>query len=577
MQEESDRHLRRHKLLYEAESNARQNATVAIKWSEIFEKKTHEELAEGIEQQRSACKQIISSKDEMIDEFGAELRMKEAEYGKSIEKHDEVVNLLLSCSSRQFGLLRTTLDEEIHGVEGALMHERKQRMQSQRQESDSLMEEQRHRQEGYFEARQLRVQETQRLLEAQRLSDAKDYQALKLRLEAEIERLEHELEAVRATYHLDGEKLEYDYKILVEREAENAATIQAQRKKLARMTDMLSSLKEQYAREERCYRAENHELTEEYIRIAAQVKELRNKTEHFERVDAKRYHDVWQLDRQTIGDLMRKILQADKIIHTQQLQLSWPPQSEHMLQSLGEGIRPASGEPARLARLAETAGARQGASISKGGLDDVKNKRVFELLCNEAGFLVEGQLLKRIESLPADEQRRLKLKSILEALGLDESAASVRKLFPYFRSSDEGLIHPNGVIKAVQAFVDDRDAERARGGLAMSFKLSGDDAGSQGTQRDDEREFWERVSEMMSDRKTYRVWNALEDALHKYHSLLKNRSGLVTEVSELQAENEELRSLLNQYLSSHNGTNQFLHVPPTQVIRRDCYPSLLPG
>merc|ERR1712070_974548 len=100
------------------------------------------------------------------------------------------------------------------------------------------------------------------------------------------------------------------------------------------------------------------------------------------------------------------------------------------------------------------------------------------------------------------------------------------------------------------------------------------DAGSQGTQRDDEREFWERVSEMMSDRKTYRVWNALEDALHKYHSLLKNRSGLVTEVSELQAENEELRSLLNQYLSSHNGTNQFLHVPPTQVIRRDCYPSL---
>ena len=44
-----------------------------------------------------------------------------------------------------------------------------------------------------------------------------------------------------------------------------------------------------------------------------------------------------------------------------------------------------------------------------------------------------------------------------------------------------------------------------------------------------------------------------------------NRSGLINEVGELQQQNDELKGLLNQYLSSK--INEDLHVPPTQVIR----------
>ena len=149
-----------------------------------------------------------------------------------------------------------------------------------------------------------------------------------------------------------------------------------------------------------------------------------------------------------------------------------------------------------------------------------------------------------------------------------EGAGDVEKLLSYFLADADNheLIHPNDAIKAIKAFVEEHQAERQRGGESVkAAKPSSKDSGQEGTRRE-EREFWERMSSIISD-KTYRVWSALEKALHKYDALLKGRAGLITEVGDLQRQNGELKALLNQYLSSR--INEDLHVPPTQVIRLD--------
>ena len=48
--------------------------------------------------------------------------------------------------------------------------------------------------------------------------------------------------------------------------------------------------------------------------------------------------------------------------------------------------------------------------------------------------------------------------------------------------------------------------------------------------RREEREFWERMSSIISD-KTFRVWNALERALLKYNALVSARSSTIDEVA----------------------------------------------
>jgi dynein regulatory complex protein 1 len=384
--------------------------------------------------------------------------------------------------------------------------------------------------------------------------DAEDYNILKIKLETEIQTLEQQLEEMRATYQLNQEKLDYNYRVLVERDAENANTIKQQKKKLTRMTDVMSALKAKYAREEKRYKSENQDLTEEYKRITEQFKDLQNKFQHFEVADTKRYRDVWQMNEEIVTDLMRKVLQADKIIHEHQLGLNWFPPSEQIFQLGADGAGGAAGQGG--------SGEGEAVLVSRGQLDNENIKRMLELLSNEAGFLVESKIRTLLDSLPVEEQSLLKIDSILKVLGV-EGAVDVEKLLSFFLADADNheLIHPNDAIKAIKAFVEEHQAE---GGDGIKLaKRSTKEPGHEGTRRE-EREFWARMSSVISD-KTYRVWNALERAMQKYHQLLTNRGSLIGEVGDLQQQNDELKALLNQYLSSK--INEDLHVPPTQVIK----------
>ncbi len=49
---------------------------------------------------------------------------------------------------------------------------------------------------------------------------------------------------MRATYQLNTEKLDYNYRVLVERDHENQTTINQQKRKISRQRDVLSSLKQ---------------------------------------------------------------------------------------------------------------------------------------------------------------------------------------------------------------------------------------------------------------------------------------------------------------------------------------------
>lgn len=82
----------------------------------------------------------------------------------------------------------------------------------------------------------------------------------------------------------------------------------------------------------------------------------------------------------------------------------------------------------------------------------------------------------------------------------------------------------------------------------------------------DEKVYWERMTKVLSD-KGHSVWKALDKALTKYYALLVERQNLIEETGLLNQQNEELKTLLNQYLQA--GVNHDLQVPPTQVIRLD--------
>merc|ERR1712118_176483 len=67
--------------------------------------------------------------------------------------------------------------------------------------------------------------------------------------------------------------------------------------------------------------------------------------------------------------------------------------------------------------------------------------------------------------------------------------------------------------------------------------------------RREEREFWERMSSVVSE-PTVRVWSKLEEQLVKYNKVLKERADCIDEVQQLRNQNESLKALLTQYLGA---------------------------
>ena len=57
-----------------------------------------------------------------------------------------------------------------------------------------------------------------------------------------MQTLEQQLEEMRATYLLNTEKLEYNYRVLTERDMENNATLSHQKRKLTKLKDALSGV-----------------------------------------------------------------------------------------------------------------------------------------------------------------------------------------------------------------------------------------------------------------------------------------------------------------------------------------------
>lgn len=78
-----------------------------------------------------------------------------------------------------------------------------------------------------------------------------------------------------------------------------------------------------------------------------------------------------------------------------------------------------------------------------------------------------------------------------------------------------------------------------------------------------ESRYWDRLSNIVND-KHWNIWKILNKKLKKYYELLEERKKTIEEVNDLQMENKELRSLLNQYISSK--INEELKISPINIL-----------
>jgi dynein regulatory complex protein 1 len=613
--EEDTKKSRLVKLQQEALNSAKANAAIEMKWAELLEKEIPQELHHEIQLQMESCRSVIKSKDDLINDFQQQLRSKDEEYVRALKQHAEDIDDLLSKIRREFNELQAEYDKELDVIEETYLEERERLIQEHTGEIDGMFEQRRKKEVDYKENKQKSEDQYQKEVEDLITRGADQYNKLKIELEMNIQALKQQLEEIRATYQLNTEKLDYNYRVLTELDVEKNAELARYKRRLNKLKAQLNNLVTRFTEMEAADTKTNHDLTEDYRSLTLKYKDLQAKFRHFEIADTTKYDEVWSMHEEEVKDLVDQLLKADKIISEQQLGWLWRPPDMQALQQvlgrhggLGLGATSAKAEDEGKSKKQDdrvddgNETNEESAEEKMRKISGYKVKAVLKVLANEAGFMINPQVVESLDSLPPDEADLSKAEAMLKALGV-KSEEKLNTLVNYFFKGNRGddssdsameeegdfenelllllnngpdeighlkdMIRPEDVISAVKTYIEDMSVEA--GPVGVSSAVSG---GTKVTQEEiriaqkrlaSMRNYWTQLSQVVSD-DTVSVWKQLESDSHNLREMLSKRASTVSEVDDLTRKNSELKALLNQYLGD-NVTNSSFKVAPAQVMK----------
>lgn len=604
------------KLQQEALASAKANAAIEMKWAELLEKDIPQELHQEIQLQLDSCSGIIQSKDELIASFQTQLRGKDEEYVRTVRKQGEDIDQLLARIRQEFKELQSEYEKEFDGIDEAYLEERERTITDYTAEIDAIFEHRRNKEVEYKETKERNEENYQQEIDELITNGADQYNKLKIELEMNIQALKQQLEEIRATYQLNTEKLDYNYRVLTELDVEKNAELTRYKRRLNKLKGQLNVLVGRFTEMEASDSKTNNELTENYRSLTLKYKDLQAKFRHFEIADTTKYGEVWTMHEEEVKDLVDQLLKADKIITEQQFGWKWrAPDIQALQQVLGKqggmGLNADSAanqdhekEVENVPEYVDPEVAIAQAQSKK--VAGAKVKAVLRMLAKEAEFMINPEVTKSIEALADNaDGELLQAETLLRSLGI-KSEDRLNQLITYFFKEKTGseskkekqgstpeqeeydnelalligpsapdialelrdMIKPEDVIAAVKTYIEDVNVESGPVGGATvggGSKANQEELRIAQKRLTSMRNYWLTLSNIVSD-ETVEVWKQLESDCQNLRDMLNRRSKSIEEVDNLNLQNTELKKLLNQYLGD-TLTNASFKVPPSQVMK----------
>ncbi|NXF69193.1 DRC1 protein, partial [Ciccaba nigrolineata] len=414
------------KLENEAKSSTYKFEEITSKWALAKEMRIPQELWQLLNQQQQQCALLLEEKNKLIGELQQELKNKDEQYVQAIKKQSDDIHLLLERMEEQIRLMLKTYRHKLLQIEKTFELERRELLDNNRKKWEEAMQAHNAQELEYLHARMRKVEEFEKQLNQLLVQDEEDYHSMKIQLENDVQNLERQLQQMKAVYQLTQEKLEYNLQVLKKQDEENTVIRSQQKRKLNRLHSLLKNLRTKLANQEKQFREENQSLADDCERITGQCKEVQRRMRHFAISDAEKFTEVWLMNEEEAKGLMRKALDADRLIHTQQLGLPWEEPHYWFLNNVGPlGRYNAKRIATKLAAEVLT-GSGEGGKENTVKVEDrvtpLRNiskktaKRILELMSDESGFLIESKLLRPLDSLGRQERVLMKLDSIFGAL-----------------------------------------------------------------------------------------------------------------------------------------------------------------
>jgi dynein regulatory complex protein 1 len=167
------------------------------------------------------------------------------------------------------------------------------------------------------------------------------------------------------------------------------------------------------------------------------------------------------MNEERVKELVKRLLQSDKVISEQQLGYNWFPPKQDLFQYSPENHN----NEKQLKTVP-----KQQESNSVIYSDSIK--KVIDLISDGFGFLVEDQVRKVVDK---ESKNLVRIDSIMNALGI-QTKEDADKLLSYFVKTEgleePELVSPTDVVTALKSFVQDHQATVKEGKYHSSTKLT---------------------------------------------------------------------------------------------------------
>ena len=605
---------RRNRIEQERTETAQRDGEVAGEWDKLRKLKVAHELNVAIQAQKALCDEIISSKDALIAEMTEELDKEDEAYERNIRRQEEEVDETLRRMNVRYNELSAAYVAEFDEIERAFLEERRAALEANTETLERLFKQRDDAEIKFMESTGDIADAYRTELEKHEADDAEEFSLLKIRLESDIGNLQRHLADMKSTYLLNAEKLEYNYRVLVERDHENAGTLQIQRRKIAKTREKLMKAKDSFAAMDKKFSDENMRLTDDHRRVTEQFKELEIKFRTFQANDRKKFKEVWAMKEEEMGRKVKRALDADRVLHEQHLGMVWHAPSEDVFKhpeqlalEQARKKRAAAAEAAR-ASAGEEAVSRHEDEAALDDDDDEEENPFEQRMADPAYgnylatlvdvffFLVDPKAQRAVDAANAsvaegtgasEEERltvdaavaRLKAESVLKAMGVTDapsfdglaSALTVNGADPVVHAGGGGdvagiMLPSTDLVVAATKFAEAENiAKSGSGGGRNQKQPTGDESSPapRKTKEQLEKQYWENMSNAVGE-KNFRVWSQLERSMERYREMLMKRRDSLRDAESLREQNDELRGLLSQYLSS--SVNDELMVPPAAYL-----------
>uniref|UniRef100_UPI0037E7266B dynein regulatory complex protein 1 n=1 Tax=Semicossyphus pulcher TaxID=241346 RepID=UPI0037E7266B len=598
---ENARRLRLQLLENDAKSSQEKFEEITRGWSTASQKVIPQELQEALNKQQQLCSALIEDKRKLINELQQELKIGDDRFVKDLRKHAEELDLMMERMEDQIKTLEKAYREEVAQIERAYQQESEVFLTKDQTAWERYLKELWDKELERLTQRQKEVEEYEAEINNLMLKTSDEFNTFQLEQNAKFqvaERKCQQLDATSRITQLKQTKQRGDVFL-------HSFNLTQMRNRVASLTTELKNLTAKLTSQDKQFTERNRLLSEQYKRNIQQYERVQKKMEHFTVADVRKYEKMWLMIEAEVKQLVERVLAIDSLICKQHLGLAWerphmafmeragPNQTQKPSRSPAHQVVSQSFDTtqtlqgsqrmkdASVGSTLETEStgmevyrtsvqSESGAQAEEGQLSMETVKKVMELLCDEAGFLLEDKLLNLLAPLEKEEQTVVKLGYILSAFGIEEK--DVPRL-PHFllkynnqqreqtedvcvesgESSDKAeevtsstshltsdLIDPNYIVPALKSFLEQH--------VRSSFHHV--------TARDtsEDEAYWESMGNVISEDKV-KLWEAAENKLKQYHAVLTEISDLIPETQSLEQQNAELRMLLQQSLQSKVNTD----------------------